>query len=290
MSALRPPASFSRSAVSAERRENVWINCAPSAANSDSWTVEFTYFAVGGNARYPVVCSAWKCVVAMKISRFAPIFATSRRTVSPLRRPSPGTITSVAREPITMPTFGTSGTLPSGMTKGWAATFTVAFSFTSGSGTAAGCATAVAAANRHIAVTDARRAVSAPSRPSMNMLSLASRPLPVSHRVPPGSDSNQQQRADDNRAGHRRGDLDAVGDRRTHHAVNEQVLPCGAVQHGCVVRVPAPGEHDDAIEDDVPDNECENEPEDHGGNDCTPAAEPHAPSASSMTSLICVVS
>ena len=44
-------------------------------------------------------------------------FATSRITAAPLRAPSPVSITSVAPcEPTTMPTFGTIGTLLSGIT------------------------------------------------------------------------------------------------------------------------------------------------------------------------------
>jgi hypothetical protein len=43
-------------------------------------------------------------------------FATSRITVAPLRAPSPVSMTSVAFEPTTIPTFGTIGTLLSGMT------------------------------------------------------------------------------------------------------------------------------------------------------------------------------
>ncbi len=69
------------------------------------------YFAEGGNALYPVVCSGWKCVDAMYTSAFLLTFATSRNTASPFRLPRPGSITSVAREPTTMPTFGTSPTL-----------------------------------------------------------------------------------------------------------------------------------------------------------------------------------
>ena len=43
-------------------------------------------------------------------------FPTSRITAAPLRAPRPVSITSVAREPTTMPTFGTIGTLLSGIT------------------------------------------------------------------------------------------------------------------------------------------------------------------------------
>jgi hypothetical protein len=47
---------------------------------------------------------------------FVLTFATSRSTVAPLRAPRPVSITSVAREPTTMPTLGTIGTLLSGIT------------------------------------------------------------------------------------------------------------------------------------------------------------------------------
>ncbi|MQA29283.1 MAG: tannase/feruloyl esterase family alpha/beta hydrolase [Luteitalea sp.] len=85
----------------------------------------------------------------MKISVFRLILATSRATASPFLRPNPGSITSVAREPTTMPTFGTSGTLASGMTYVWSASLTVAFSFTSGSGTAPRWAAALEATRQN---------------------------------------------------------------------------------------------------------------------------------------------
>ena len=65
---------------------------------------------------YPVVCSAWKWVEAMYTSAFLLTLFTSRSTVSPLRRPRPGSMTSVAVEPTMMPTLGTRPTLASGMT------------------------------------------------------------------------------------------------------------------------------------------------------------------------------
>jgi hypothetical protein len=67
-------------------------------------------------------------------------FATSRSTVSPLRRPRPVSTTSVAREPTTIPMFGTSGTLPSGIAYVCGPSITVTPSRTSGSGAGPRCA------------------------------------------------------------------------------------------------------------------------------------------------------
>src|SRR5690606_34722737 len=84
-------------------------------------------------------------------------FATSRSTASPLARPSPGSITSVAADPTMMPTLGTSGTLPSGITQVWSATFVVAPSRTIGSATGPRCAAAATTAARAKAATKAMR-------------------------------------------------------------------------------------------------------------------------------------
>src|SRR5947209_2906892 len=80
-----------------------------------------------------------------------------RRTISPLRGPMPESTTSTALSPRTIPTLGTSGTRPSGMTKTPSATSTGEFSIT-GAGGAAVSASAMARAamlcNTRVAVDD----------------------------------------------------------------------------------------------------------------------------------------
>ena len=64
-----------------------------------------------------MVCSTLEvrgCNIEIRVAADLRDFAEH---LSPLRLPSPGSITSVAREPTTMPTFGTIGTLLSGITR-----------------------------------------------------------------------------------------------------------------------------------------------------------------------------
>src|SRR5687767_3899458 len=105
-------------------------------------------FADAGKAMAPVVCSVCQCVAATYTSVCLLTLATSRSTRSPFTRPAPGSITSVARLPTTIPTLGTTGVLSSGIAYVCGPTFTVPFSLTSGSGPGACCAKRPAAA-RH---------------------------------------------------------------------------------------------------------------------------------------------
>src|SRR5687767_3636009 len=84
----------------------------------------------------------------MYSSVFLLTLATSRRTASPLRRPSPVSTTSVARLPTTMPTLGTIPTLKSGIAYVCGPSFTVAPSRIRGSGAGPRCPNAGAASKQ----------------------------------------------------------------------------------------------------------------------------------------------
>jgi hypothetical protein len=88
----------------------------------------------------------------MKSSVLRLTLETSRSTTSPLCVPMPGSMTSVALEPTTMPTLGTIGTFSSGMTWTCCEILTVLPAFTSGTGGCAVCAATLPAHKKETAI------------------------------------------------------------------------------------------------------------------------------------------
>ena len=115
MSVFRKTAPFSNCALTGDWLANVSASCRPNSAMSASSPRDRSIFVPGGNACAPRSCSGCTCVTTRYSAGFLLTFATSRTTASPFLGPSPVSMTSVARLPTMMPTFGTSGTSSSGI-------------------------------------------------------------------------------------------------------------------------------------------------------------------------------